>query len=180
MQNPGRFRFDDTMDRLEGAYKRWSKWVLFVVALVIATGLNISAVRIVNSLWNDATLRSAVADVVVEIDDRPCPGTTDTDKQTCQPEEKIEKAIGDLDGLKLPIGWGGASKWDFVEYLLVGIGIFITAAAAMLGGPFWFDLITRLAGARGGVPAKAADDAGSATVESRTLVGSTRRKLSDL
>lgn len=151
--------FDDTMDRLEGAYKRWSQWVLFVVGLLLAVVLNVSATRIVAELWNDSTLRTAVADSVVQIDDRPCPDDTDT----CTPEEKIDKAISDLDGLGLPVGW--TSGWDKAAGPIATIlGMLITAAATMLGAPFWFDLLTRLAGARrAGAPPKAADDGGSAT-----------------
>ncbi len=153
--------FDDTMDRLEGAYKRWTQWLLLLVGLLLAFGLNVSAVRIADTLWNDATLRTAVADSAVDLTDRPCPDN----RTTCTPEEKIDKAVSDIDGLNLPIGW--TDDWSKQSGVVMTLlGMLFTGATVMLGAPFWFDLLTRLAGARsnaGGVPPKAAFDAGSAT-----------------
>ena len=154
--------FDDTMDRLEGAYKRWSQWFLLLFGLVFAAILNVSAIRVVDSLWNDATLRTAIADSATKITDEACP----VDKPDCKPEEKIDKAINDLDTLKLPVGWSeGWSTESGAGWTL--LGIVPTGLAVMMGAPFWFDLLARLIGARGnrGVPPKASDDRGSATFD---------------
>jgi len=153
--------FDDTMDRLQGAYKRWSQWFLLLFGLLFAVVLNVSTVRIVNGLWNDATLRTAVADSAAALTVEPCP----TDRQNCTPEQKIDHAINGLDSLKLPVGWGkGWAKAAGAGWTL--LGMIPTGLAVMMGAPFWFDLLTRLVGARGnrGVPPKAAADRGSATV----------------
>ncbi len=152
--------FDDTMDRLEGAYKRWSQWLLLVVGLVFAFALNISTVRIIDALWNDPVLRTAIAERADDL--AVCPA----DNPDCAPEEQIEQAIDQLDGLKLPVGW--STGWD--DESGAGwtiLGIIPTGLAVVLGAQFWFDLLTKLAGARGGrgVPPKAADEQGSATVE---------------
>lgn len=151
--------FDDTMDRLEGAYKRWTQWFLVIFGLALALILNVSAIRIVDSLWNDAVLRTAVADASAEITSQPCP----TNQVDCGPADKVDKAIADLDSLGLPVGWGedwsaeSGAGWTL-------LGIIPTGLAVMLGAPFWFGLLTRVVGARG-VPPRAAADRGSATVE---------------
>ena len=153
--------FDDTMDRLQGAYKRWSQWFLLLFGLLFALLLNVSTVRIVDELWNDATLRTAVANSAATLTAEPCPTT----KPSCSPEDKIDHAIDTLDGLKLPVGWSEDwSKKSGAFWTL--LGILPTGLAAMLGAPFWFDLLNRLVGARGnrGMPAKANTDRGSATV----------------
>jgi hypothetical protein len=154
--------FDDTMDRLEGAYKRWSQWFLAIFGLLLALVLNVSTIRIVDSLWNDAVLRTAVADTSTGITSEPCP----TNQVDCGPADKVDKAIRDLDSLSIPVGWGkdwsteSGAGWTL-------LGIIPTGFAVMMGGPFWFDLLTRLVGARGtrGVPPKAGEDPGSATVD---------------
>ncbi|MGH9281140.1 MAG: hypothetical protein ACRD12_24025 [Acidimicrobiales bacterium] len=160
--------FDDTMDRLEGAFKRWSQWWLLGVGLVLALILNVSAVRIVDSLWNDATLRTAVAESAVNVTDRPCPDA----QADCTPEDKVEKAIADLSSLRLPIGW--AKGWSNESgWFWTLLGTLITGLAVVLGAPFWFDLLTRLAGIRAGrgVPPRAASDPASATLQLAQTAG---------
>jgi hypothetical protein len=152
--------FDDTMDRLSGSYKRWSQWLLLIVGLALATILNVSAIRILDTLWNDSTLRTAVASQSVDLTDTQCP----TDNKNCTQAEKIETAINSLDALKLPVGWGD-TRWD-PNPLGTIVGWVVVGAATMLGAPFWYDALKRLAGLRAGrgVPPRAADDPTSATV----------------
>ena len=157
--------FDDTMDRMQGAYKRWSQWFLLLFGLTFALALNVSTVRIVGSLWNDATLRTAVADSAATLTAEPCPTAT----PNCKPEDKLDNAIKGLDSLKLPVGWSkGWSKQTGAAWTL--LGILPTGLAAVMGAPFWFDLLTRLVGSRGnrGVPPKASADSGSATAAMAT------------
>lgn len=169
--------FDDTMDRLEGAYKRWSQWFLLLFGLVFAAILNVSAVRIVDALWNDAVLRSAVAGSAAEITEGPCP----PEEPQCSPEDKIERAIEQLDGLRLPVGWGSGWSKDSGAFWTI-VGIVPTGLAVVFGAQFWFGLLTRLAGARGGrgIPPKASDDRGSATMELAERGGPADRSLMEM
>ena len=43
--------FDNAMDRVSGAYKRWAQLSSFILAFLIATLLNISAIDVAKSLW---------------------------------------------------------------------------------------------------------------------------------
>src|SRR5208282_1737985 len=43
--------FDSAMDRVGGAYKRWTQLVSFIVALILAAALNIDAVAVAKALW---------------------------------------------------------------------------------------------------------------------------------
>jgi len=153
--------FDDLMDRLQGAYKRWSRWVLLVVGLIIAAGMNVSTVHIVQELWSDATLSAAVADSASQIVEAPCPdGGTE-----CTPEDKIEHAVNELESLQLPMGWGDTLPADVTGWIWMILGWIPTALAVTLGAPFWFDLLGRVAGLRGGrgAPPTSAADPTSAT-----------------
>ena len=150
--------FDDTMDRLEGAYRRWSRWILLGIGFVLALLLNVSAVRIVDSLWDDGTLRDAVAGAADSYVAQQTPDDGPVDFSD------IEQAVNDLEGLDLPIGWG--SGWnDDSGVLLTLLGVPITAVAVMFGAPFWLGILTRLFGARGlrGQPPRAGEDPASAT-----------------
>lgn len=152
--------FDDTMDRLEGAYRRWSRWILLGIGFVLAVVLNVSAVRIVDEMWDDGTLREVVADAADAYVARQVAedGAESVDFAT------IGEAVADLKGLDLPIGWG--SGWDDESgALLTLLGMPITAVAVMFGAPFWIGVLTRLFGARAlrGQPPRAAEDPASAT-----------------
>jgi hypothetical protein len=48
--------FDLAMDRVSGAYKRWTQLISFLVALVLAIGLNINTVDVATALWKQPKL----------------------------------------------------------------------------------------------------------------------------
>ena len=161
--------FDDVMSRMQGAYKRWSQLALLVAGLVIAVALNVSATRIVEALWTEGAVRSAVIGLAPEIADEPCP----PNETSCDPEDKVVSALTSLDELRLPIGWDrGWSAESGVAWTMLGWLPVSLAAAA--GAPFWFDLLSRVAGIRGGrgVPLTAADDAASHTHTARAGMSS--------
>ena len=197
--------FDDTMDRLQGAYKRWAQVMTLVFGLALAAGLNVSTVRIVDSLWGDATLRTAVADNASKLTEEPCTAssatagtttilpttsaptgvTTTQASASCSAAQKISGAIVELDELKIPLGWGAGWDKESGAWWTV-VGFVPTGLAVLFGAQFWFDVLTRLTSARGsrGVPPKAAQDplAASFLDESRTVAAteSRRRTLDDL
>jgi hypothetical protein len=187
--------FDETMDRLEGAYKRWTQQVLLVVGICLAGIFNISIVRVVDSLWNDATLRTTVSESAVALTNEaienrqsclsptatpstttpaaagtPAADSTPTATPTVGSTECLGYALEDLseafkqvDTLRLPMGWG--SGWGPIFPAWTILGWIPMGLATMLGAPFWFDMLTRLAGIRQGrgKPPKANDDPVSAT-----------------
>jgi hypothetical protein len=130
--------FDDSMDRVSGWYKRWSQWVAIGLAVVIAVGLNASALRITDRLYSDEAVRSAVVS-----------GAEGAVKNGETPEatgKAAEEAVGNLETLKLPIFWADDNSpfdsWQaFGESLL---GWLITAVAISLGAPFWFDALGKI------------------------------------
>jgi hypothetical protein len=128
--------FDDAMDRVSGWYKRWSQWITCVLAVIVAVGLNASAIDIAERLANDPTVRAAVvsraeASASEEKGDAKAAGL------------KAEDAAKQLDALELPFGWpdGFMSGVDATGI----VGWLITAIALSLGAPFWFDALSKLA-----------------------------------
>ncbi len=113
--------FDDSMDRLSGAYKRKSQWVCFIIAAVIAVSLNIDSLYLFKTLWEH-------------------PG--DITQLNLQSTATASVVLTELQ--KLPIGWNGR-QLDF--YMLVGW--LITASTSLFGAPFWFDAMQNLINLRG-------------------------------
>jgi hypothetical protein len=150
--------FNDGMDRVSGLYKRRSMVIQFAIALGLAVAMNVDSLLIARALWREPTLRQMLASEGAAVADRPAPAGTPR-------YDEIKKQIG---GLGLPIGWscnreamtnpfwcedGGALGDDtraqyFWSLMAVFFGWFITAVAASLGAPFWFDMLKRIVSVR--------------------------------
>jgi hypothetical protein len=132
--------FNDTMDRVSGWYKRWSQLVNIIVALVVAIGLNASAVRIVERLESDKTVRSALVAGAQSTAEKKGSSAT-------KAGQAAEDAVKELKSLNVPFLWSednlpNKSLAVFLESLA---GWLITAIAISLGAPFWFDALSKLA-----------------------------------
>jgi hypothetical protein len=134
--------FDSGMDRVSGGYKRSTQWMLFVIAVVVAIALNVNTLAIVNHLYRDTAARAAlVARAQAVAPDATGPNRT-------YPEIRNE-----LSGLNLPIGWTvGLPQLATVpgqterraDWFQAILGWLITAFAATLGAPFWFDVLNKV------------------------------------
>jgi hypothetical protein len=150
--------YDSGMDRVSGAYKRATQKVLFFIGLFVALALNVNPLTVADYLYHDDSARAAVvarAEAAAK------------DPSYADGSMKYTAARAELDSLRLPIGWGGGAHfwipwskqdttaaakgtpsiarpnpWDgFFSPL---IGWIITAMAATLGAPFWFDILNKV------------------------------------
>jgi hypothetical protein len=143
----GKFRasverwFDDGMDRVSGWYRGWTQVWTCVLALAVAVGLNVDAIRIGERLADDTALRTTVVEQA----------QTTAEKEPSQPEgaktpteagEGVASALNEVEALNLPILWGAGN--DTVDATAV-VGWLITFLALSLGAPFWFDALSKLA-----------------------------------
>jgi hypothetical protein len=135
--------FDDTMARASGAYKRWTKWWLFGIGLLIAIVANASAFHVAERLWADPPTRSAVVSSAGQVAQQTDPSQNIPD---------VAHATSRLEELKLPIGWDAPSRsswndlddyWSWRPYIMV-LGWIVTGLLVTLGAPFWFNLLTQL------------------------------------
>jgi hypothetical protein len=130
--------YDGAMDRVSGWYKRSSQSIILVIALAVVGGMNINAIRVADYLYRDPAVRSSVVEAA----------------KNTQGGLSYGAARDQLDGLELPIGWeqGWSLKpasEDNAEVRLWSdvlgpfFGLLITALAATLGAPFWFDIVNK-------------------------------------
>lgn len=135
--------YNGSMDRVSGWYKRSTYWVIFWIGLVVAVGFNINIITIADYLYKN----DAVRGVLVK---RAETAAADTSYLSSL---SYSKARHELDTLSLPIGWNvgwGAprqgdpklSVWN--DFFGPIIGWLLTALAATLGAPFWFDLLKKV------------------------------------
>jgi hypothetical protein len=129
--------FDNSMERVSGWYKRRVQACTLTVAVVLCVGLNVDTVLIARHLSRDSALRSAIVAQAQQLALQPI--------STSLTGSPIEDRMKELNAVGIPLGWPdpdhaqpNASWW-----LLKFFGILLTAGAASLGAPFWFDVLNR-------------------------------------
>ncbi len=118
--------FDAGMDRVAGWYKRQVKYCLIGVAAVVTVAVNADSIRMVEQLWQDDALRSAIASAAEQ-------AATNGDLA----------AVDERTALRaFPIGY--ADSFPDLSFRKI-VGWLLTMAAISLGAPFWFDLLSKIA-----------------------------------
>ena len=118
--------FDTTMERVSGSYKRRASAISVLLSLLLAILLNIDSIHLFQTLWRQPGLSAQLGIM---------PAALDT---------------ATLDAMwSLPIGWTTFPPRFDHHFLLQCAGWLITAATALFGAPFWFDLLQRTVQMRG-------------------------------
>ena len=136
--------FNSSMDRVSGWYRRSTQWIIFWVALTVSVGLNINTITIADYLYhNDVARKSLVARAEAMA------------KDSTYLNKSFQEVNQEISSLNLPIGW--SQGWGAVNHnnenvsdawwnsLFAPIlGWLLTALAATMGAPFWFDLLNKI------------------------------------
>lgn len=140
--------FNNSMDRVAGWYKRRIQVMIFVIAIVSSSMLNLDTINIATRLATDTALSSALAATAQEYA-----------KQNTLPMADLKQNIDSL-SLGIPIGWDTAPANGY-KWLLKIAGLLASALAATLGAPFWFDLLNRFITLRSSIKPKDKNGAGA-------------------
>ncbi|KAA5538539.1 hypothetical protein [Adhaeribacter rhizoryzae] len=138
--------YDSGMDRVSGWYKRSTQWVIFWIGLFAAVALNINTITIADYLYHNDVARAVIV------------ARAETAAQdTAFLSRNYSAARSELDSLVLPLGWSngwGAPRPDYKvdasnfkvwnHVLAPLLGWLITALAATMGAPFWFDILNKV------------------------------------
>ncbi|SHH67522.1 hypothetical protein [Massilia sp. CF038] len=112
--------FDSAMERVSVSYKRRSMAISLLLSLLLAVLFNIDSIHLFRSLWQHPALTAQLAAV---------------------PDTMNAATIDAL--FQLPIGWHTfPPRWD-QAFVIQLAGWLITAATALFGAPFWFNLMKR-------------------------------------
>ena len=128
--------FNNTMDRASGWYKRKTQAIQVVLAFVIVVIANVDSIRITRSLSGvNSPLRDSIKDAAHSL--------VEAGLVQGPPRAQLSAATEAIGNLALPIGWvkGGFGPTTILGWV-------ITALAASLGAPFWFDLLSRFVNVR--------------------------------
>jgi hypothetical protein len=107
--------FDGSMDRVAGWYKRRAQFVLLLIGIGIAIGINADTLTIVQTLSNDSAVRAAVVAAAESRAREPLTPSAPPDPSTTAPlparavvtgiQSEVNAVVSELDALGLPIGW---------------------------------------------------------------------------
>ena len=124
--------YDSSMDRVSGWYKRSTQWIIFAIGLGVAIGMNVDTVDITKFLYTNKAARGAlVADAQV--------AAADTGFRHAGYQQARARLT---DESLLPIGIEHVkTPRDVLHHI---IGWLVTALAASMGAPFWFDLLNKM------------------------------------
>jgi hypothetical protein len=128
--------FNNSMERVSGWYKRKTQAVQLLLALFIVVIVNVDSVRIARSLSGvNSPLRDSIKDAAHSLVEAGLPKGP--------PGAQLTAATEAIGNLALPIGWvnGGFGPSTILGWL-------VTALAASLGAPFWFDLLNKFVNVR--------------------------------
>lgn len=124
--------FNNAMERVSGAYKRYTQFWLYVWATVIVVWLNVDTIEIARRLLADATFRGTLAGRAVNFVAQvsatnaivatgatgsapvaaPANGTSPQSGQSVLDPNALSAAqlLQEINSLKLPIGWGACTS----------------------------------------------------------------------
>jgi len=153
--------FDQVMERVSGWYKRRAQWGMLAIGFAVAILLNIDSIGLVHHLAKDSELTASLVARATQLEQQgqrlgdTVPATPAQQQarveQVRAQLQTVERQVADLQLLRLPVGWkmGADGKPEMPEHWLLSLfGWMLTAIAASLGGPFWFDAISRLVSLR--------------------------------
>jgi hypothetical protein len=147
--------FNRQMDRVSGWYKREAQFILIVLGVLITVLLNVDTLRIVGSLQSRPDVSNAIAAQISAAVSSAAPPSAPAAQGTPVPASQATPVLQTIETVStggfgsifvpgIASGWSG--NWH--QNALHVIGLLITAFAAALGAPFWFDLLSGLVNVR--------------------------------
>ncbi|HEY3475262.1 MAG TPA: hypothetical protein VGK56_11675, partial [Anaerolineales bacterium] len=91
--------FDDSMDRVSGAFKRSAQTMALLIGLILALILNVDSLDLTLYLWREPSVRQALAEhaAMFELSEQ---------EVQANPAEALQNFRNQFVGLSLPVGWG--------------------------------------------------------------------------
>jgi hypothetical protein len=123
--------YDQSMDRLSGAYRRNVKAFTVLIGSVLAVLINVDSLYILRRLSENTATRTVIIQNAIQI--QSC--QTDLSSSQC-----MEKIADLLEETTLPIGWHPVNfqqQFPQMTWMLTGIAI-------SMGSRFWFQILDQL------------------------------------
>jgi hypothetical protein len=140
--------YDEMMGRVTGWYRRRTQLWVFLTAVIVSGAGNIDTIAMASILYREPVIRAQTVAVAAELAKAGPPVRwQDAYKESSETRKTLD----------LPMGWSRAPT-GFGEWAEKIAGLIITVLAVMLGAPFWFDLLSKVASLRAAGPRPLASD----------------------
>ena len=152
--------FDGEMQRLSMLYKRYVKWVVAVLGVVVTLLFSMDGLEYAKTLLRDNAFRASVAAVAEagpEAYEELKARCTGGDPVPCVTETLSRPALVKMMGqamvsVSIPaegdpgVHWNGGLWWDRISTPSHWPGFLLTYVALLFGAPFWWDVFRRITG----------------------------------
>ena len=139
--------FNSAMDRVSGWYKRRAHVIIFSLGFAIAIAMNVNSISLAQDLWTNEATRQALVGAAQGYVDRHSASSA-SNASTSNLDQGLKADIDELRSTNLPIGWNKGVLQNLGKspllWLAAILGWFLTACAASLGAPFWFDVLGKI------------------------------------
>ncbi|MFI7625058.1 hypothetical protein [Microbispora rosea] len=162
--------FDGEMERLSLLYRRYVRWVIVALGLVVTLVFSMDSLEYGKTLLRDNAYRSAVTAF-----GEAGPQALEPLREQCEPGQDPYACVTDvlstpafvkifthapvsvtMDAADGPAwGWHGGDWWQRLTSPAHWPGFLITLIALLFGAPFWWDILRRVSGLRTRTPGSA-------------------------
>jgi hypothetical protein len=155
--------FDGEMQRLSMLYRRYVKWVVAALGIVVTLLFTMDGFEYGKALLRDNAFRASVTavaesgpDAYSELKARcaqsdPVPCVTETLSQPAM-VQMLDHALVSIsfpaEGGDPGVNWNGGTWWDRLTTPSHWPGYLMTYVALLFGAPFWWDVLRRITGIR--------------------------------
>ena len=140
--------FNSAMDRVSGWYKRRTHVTIFALGFIIAVAMNVNSISLAQDLWTNKATRDALVGAAQGYLEKHPASATSASTSASNLDQGLKADIDELKSTSIPIGWSKKVLENLRTYpFLWGaslLGWFLTACAASLGAPFWFDVLGKI------------------------------------
>lgn len=133
--------FNNSMERVSGWYKRKTQAMSFILALIFAGALCVDSIAIGRALANDPAVRASLVSMAEKIQPPPSDNTPEVKAAF----DNLNRAISGVQSLGIPVGWEDPrNQFTKSNWPVKSFGLLLSAIAASLGAPFWFDILNKI------------------------------------
>jgi hypothetical protein len=136
--------YNSSMDRISGWYKRSTQWILFGIGIVVAVAVNVNSITIPDYLYRNNAARAAMV-----------ARAQNAAADSAFLNRNYDEVNMELNSINLPIGWTAgwgaprrsgepAAQGTWNNVVAPILGWLLTAFAASMGAPFWFDVLNKV------------------------------------